>query len=268
MSCISICPLSTKLYVGSQRSSLSTSPRAAIKGLKCSKVASTSRLAFTTRCIADPKKDDASRREMMLSTAGILAVSSMPVLPAMADDVELVSFYGAANPPATPGRVGGVTKDKARYTFDYPPTWKEEVVTKVEKGTNGTDVRLIGPARKKENMFVLTLLNFGGKKGFTMDQSPVPLLESLTGSLFFFQDALADGELSSRTVTKFGKKFFEYKLVGPDSYLVQVTVEEGRVFGFFLNANAKAFESDAELLQKMAQSFNTIANVAGADDRA
>lgn len=64
-------------------------------------------------------------------------------------------------------------------------------------------------------VFVLTLLNFGGKKGFTMDQPAVPLLQSLTGSLFFFQDALADGELTARTIQKDGKKYYEYKLVRP-----------------------------------------------------
>jgi len=204
----------------------------------------------------------------MLSSAAAFAVSSLPSLPAMAEVPALTTFYGAANPPATPGKLGGTTKAKARYSFDYPETWVEEVISKVEKGTNGTDVRLIGPKSKKEKVFVLTLLNFGGKKGFTMDQPAVPLLQSLTGSLFFFQDALADGELTARTIQKDGKKYYEYKLEGSDSYLIQITVEDGRVFGFFLNASAKGFASDSELFRTMADSFVAYPNVPGADDRA
>jgi len=203
----------------------------------------------------------------MLSSAGIIALGSFsPALPAFADDEPLGTHYGAANPPATPGKVGGVIKAQARYTFQYPESWKEENISKVEKGTNGTDVRFNGPARKKEKAFVLTLLNYGGKTGFTMEQNPVNLLQSLTGSLFFFVDALEDGELTAKTITKNGKKFFEYSLVGNDSYLVQVTVTDGRVFGFFVNAQQKFFESDQALLRTMLDSFDTFANTDGGQD--
>jgi len=254
-------PVSAKLrVVGSQRSTSSTaSSRAAL--IRPCKSAHAARVAFTTRCVAQSRDEDPqSRRDVMLCSAGLIALSSFPALPAMADDEPLATFYGAANPPATPGKVGGVEKSLARYTFQYPESWKEENISKVEKGTNGTDVRFNGPARKKEKLFVLTLLNYGGKNGFTMEQNPTTLLKSLTGSLFFFQDALEDGELTARSITKNGQKFFEYSLVGPDSYLIQVTVTDGRVFGFFVNASQKFFDSDATLLRTMVDSFDTFPN--------
>lgn len=202
---------------------------------------------------------------MLLASGGAIALSAFPSLPAMAAD-ELVTFYGAANPPATPGKLGGTIKSKARYTFNVPAGWTEEVISKVEKGTNGTDVRFNGSSRKKEKCFLLTLLNYGGKTGFTMEQPPVTLLQSLTGSLFFFQDALEAGELTAKSITKNGNKFFEYTLEGPESYLIQVTVTDGRVFGFFVTASEKFFETDAPLLRTMVDSFDTFPNAPGADE--
>lgn len=40
------------------------------------------------------------------------------------------TFYGAANPPATYGGVGGTTLDKARYSYVVPATFKEDIVSK------------------------------------------------------------------------------------------------------------------------------------------
>lgn len=44
---------------------------------------------------------------------------------------EYITFYGAANPPATYGGVGGTTRDKARYSFVVPSGFKEDAVSKV-----------------------------------------------------------------------------------------------------------------------------------------
>eukprot|EP00798_Chlamydomonas_sp_ICE-L_P022320 gene22320-29395_t len=252
---------STKtLSYGSQRiasqrsSSYPVSSRAPFHHRKF--LSTSSRVPLATRCSANASTNEASRRDVMLSTASLIALSAFPAPPpAMADD--LVPFYGAASPPATPSKKGGVIKSNARYGFKYPESWKEDAINKVEKGTNGTDVRFSGPARKKEKVFVLTLLNYGGTAGFTMDQEPVNLLKSLTGSLFDFQDALDAGTLTTSTVEKNGQKYFEYNLDGPDSYIIQLTVTDGRVFGFFLSAAAKSFAADAELLRAMTDSFET-----------
>lgn len=254
-------PVSAKLHIPTQgRTTSRVSNRA---GLNHSKPVSFARVTLTTRCSDEAANSEASsRRDVLLASGGAIALSAFQSLPALADG-ELVTFYGAANPPATPGKLGGTTKSKARYTFDVPAGWTEEVISKVEKGTNGTDVRFNGPSRKKEKCFLLTLLNYGGKKGFTMEQPPVPLLKSLTGSLFFFQDALEAGELTAKEITKNGEKFFEYTLTGPESYLIQVTVTDGRVFGFFVTASEKYFETDASVLRTMMDSFDTYPNTVG-----
>jgi hypothetical protein len=76
------------------------------------------------------------RRSLALATA---ALSLLP-LPAMADG-NVVQFYGAANPPATYGGVGGTTRKFARYGFLIPDTFTEEAVSKVDKGSGGVDCR-------------------------------------------------------------------------------------------------------------------------------
>jgi hypothetical protein len=82
-----------------------------------------------------------------------------------------VTFYGAANPPATYGGVGGTTADRARYAFSVPSSWKEDVVSKTEKGASGVDSRFLAPARRKgQSIYVVTLRNEGSRDGmgFTM----------------------------------------------------------------------------------------------------
>jgi hypothetical protein len=53
-------------------------------------------------------------------------------------DVTWRVFYGAADPPATYGYLGGTTKDKAKYSYDVPSDWVEEAPSKVEKGAGGS----------------------------------------------------------------------------------------------------------------------------------
>jgi hypothetical protein len=61
---------------------------------------------------------------------------------------EYVTFYGLASPPTSYGGYGGNAKEAAKYTFDYPSSWKQEVPSKVEKGTQGIDGRVVNPRVK------------------------------------------------------------------------------------------------------------------------
>ncbi|KAK3272786.1 hypothetical protein CYMTET_18933 [Cymbomonas tetramitiformis] len=228
---------------------------------KPDKICSTgSRIVCKTRCAAGSENEESSRRGLLLSGSSLVALQAFSFTPKAFADDDFGLFYGAANPPATPNKVGGTTKQFARYSFLYPTAWTEEVITKVEKGTNGTDCRFVSSSRKKEKVFLLTLSNEGGSKRFNMEQDPITLLTSLTGSLVTFQDALAEAEVSVKTVDKDGKQFFEYRLEGADSYLVSITVEDGRVFGLFVNAPARGFNADGEMLQKVVESFQTYPN--------
>eukprot|EP00854_Cymbomonas_tetramitiformis_P009593 gene9593-11361_t len=51
-------------------------------------------------------------------------------------------------------------------------------------------------------------------------------------------------------------KFFDYVVEGPQNYLI-ITTRQGRVFGFFINANTKTFRDDQELFSTMRDSFRT-----------
>lgn len=221
-----------------------------------------SRTVCKTRCAAGSEYEETSRRGLLLSGSSLVALGAVSFTPKACADDDFELFYGAANPPATPNKVGGTTKQFARYSFLYPTAWTEEVIPKVEKGTNGTDCRFVSSSRKKEKVFLLTLSNEGGSKRFNMDQDPIALLTSLTGSLVSFQDALAEADVSVKAVEKEGKQFFEYRLDGADSYLVSITVEDGRVFGLFVNAPARGFNADGEMLQKIVESFQTYPNSA------
>lgn len=52
--------------------------------------------------------------------------------PALAD-TELTTLYGLASPPTSYGGYGGNVKEAPKYKFDYPDTWKQLTVNKVQK---------------------------------------------------------------------------------------------------------------------------------------
>lgn len=73
---------------------------------------------------------EGSRRLILttVATAGIIAAAD----PAIAD-VEFTTLYGLATPPTSYGGYGGNVKEAPKYKFDYPSTWKELTVNKVQK---------------------------------------------------------------------------------------------------------------------------------------
>ncbi|KAK3281124.1 hypothetical protein CYMTET_11072 [Cymbomonas tetramitiformis] len=199
------------------------------------------------------------RRDLLLFyTATTTAFAAEALAEGEGNDVELVTYYGAADPPATYGGRGGTTRELARYSYLLPSSWKEDLVNKVEKGTNGTDSRFLSPsARKKSKVYCISLKNEGGATGFKMkdmDQT----LAGLAGSDSFFQNALFEGEITSKEkVERNGELFFDYVVEGPQNYLISITTRQGRVFGFFINANTKTFRDDQELFSTMRDSFRT-----------
>lgn len=50
-------------------------------------------------------------------------------------------------PVTADGGYGG-NDTNYRYYFDLPDTWKTDTVSKVDKATNGTDVRYVNPAQR------------------------------------------------------------------------------------------------------------------------
>ena len=105
------------------------------------------------------------------------------------------------------GYGGTDAKETAKYTFLYPAGWKSEAVNKVDKGTNGTDCRVVNPAAKGEKVYVVTL------SGVPKLGPIAGVLESVATSDAYLQDALSLAEpedkiLTERTVD--GQVFYDY----------------------------------------------------------
>jgi len=203
------------------------------------------------------------RRGVLLAMGTALSMS-MPFVPAPIasaeeeETVELLTYYGAANPPASYGGIGGTTRDKARYSFLRPADWKEEAVSKVEKGANGTDSRF-SSALKKEKVYVISLSNEGGRNAFKTSGAE-RTLESVSSSDAAVQDAIVYGEVTtSKRTTDDGQEFYDYVIEsGSDNYLVSITTRQGRLFAVFVNTpNGRRFKEDRALLEKVRNSFVT-----------
>lgn len=197
----------------------------------------------------------------LLPSANLLVSKSFAMpLPAFAEDEEeeaLKVYYGAANPPATYGGVGGTTKDEARYSFVIPESWTENNISKVEKGANGTDARFSSAKAKKEQAYVVTLVNEGGRTLFKQND-PEKALESISSSDAALQDAIVYGDvnITSRKSPN-GELFFDYEILSTQSYLISLTSRQGRIFALFLNAPQRNFTKDRPLFDKIRDSFTT-----------
>jgi len=83
-----------------------------------------------------------------------------PLQPAaLAADFELETYYGTAASASSYGGYGGNTskKDSAEYVYEIPSAWKERAISKVEKGTNGTDSEFFNPKKRTEKVYVTFL---------------------------------------------------------------------------------------------------------------
>ena len=196
-----------------------------------------------------------SRRAALLTVPSLLAVLAATPS-ALADDEDaLVTFYGAANPPATYGGVGGTTKDKARYSFSVPSSWVEDTVSKTEKGASGVDSRFLGPRRTRAKAFVITLRSEGSREGIGfVAKDGDSALKAVTGGAFELQDILAAGTLAVS-----GTGPYRYVLSGgPTALLADLsTSPDGRLFAFFITVPAAEYAAHKELYEAMLASWRT-----------
>jgi hypothetical protein len=78
----------------------------------------------------------------------------------------------------------------AKYTFEYPASWKQEVPSKVEKGTQGVDGRVAAPGRagKDFRAFVITLGRAGeDNKSFKLTEDRESAFASFAGADYDLQ---------------------------------------------------------------------------------
>jgi hypothetical protein len=156
--------------------------------------------------------------------------------------------------------VGGTTADKARYSFSVPSSWKEDTVSKTEKGASGVDTRFLSGGRKKGTLYVVTLRSEGSREGIGFQaKDPDSALKSCSGSDYKLQDALAAGTLTSAVRTGAGgQQIFDYELDGPlCGAFSLLTAKDGRLFAIFVTAPAAAWAADKATFTAMRDSFKT-----------
>lgn len=92
-----------------------------------------------------------------IAAAAVILVSSS-TFNAVAEG-EFETYYGTAASASSYGGYGGNAskRDSAEYIYDVPTGWKERNVSKVEKGTNGTDSEWFNPKKRVEKTYLTFL---------------------------------------------------------------------------------------------------------------
>ncbi|CAI5510553.1 unnamed protein product, partial [Closterium sp. Naga37s-1] len=120
--------------------------------------------------VAEARKDDVTSQPAdvakWLGTAAVTLSATAALFcgsvdPAFAD-VELKTYYGTAASASSYGGYGGNASKQAtaEYIYGVPDEWKERAISKVEKGTNGTDSEFFWPKNRNVKTYVTFLAGF------------------------------------------------------------------------------------------------------------
>ncbi|KAJ7949153.1 Thylakoid lumenal 19 kDa protein chloroplastic [Quillaja saponaria] len=166
-------------------------------------------------------------------------------------------YYGTAASAANYGGYGGNSnkKDSAEYVYDVPEGWKERLVSKVEKGTNGTDSEFFNPKKKTEKEY-LTFLS-----GFRQLAPKDAVLNNLALSDVELQDLIASADKvnSEEKKNEKGQLYYVYEIDGVGAHsLISVTCANNKLYAHFVNAPTPEWNRDEELLRHVHESFKTV----------
>jgi len=189
------------------------------------------------------------------AAAGLLLLSPAPA-PSRADP-EFTVYYGTAASAANYGGYGGNAskKDTAEYVYDVPEGWKERLVSKVEKGTNGTDSEFFNPRKRSEKEYLTFLpgIRALAPLGAVLDNlalSDVGLLDQI---------ASADDVTSAERTDGAGQVYYEYEVTGAGAHsLISVTCARNKLYAHFVTAPNAEWGRDEAVLRRLHQSFRTI----------
>jgi len=189
------------------------------------------------------------------AAAGLLLLSPAPA-PSRADP-EFTVYYGTAASAANYGGYGGNAskKDTAEYVYDVPEGWKERLVSKVEKGTNGTDSEFFNPRKRTEKEY-LTFLS-----GIRALAPLSAVLDNLALSDVGLQDqiATADDVRSAERADGAGQVYYEYEVAGAGAHsLISVTCARNKLYAHFVTAPNAEWSRDEAMLRRLHESFKTI----------
>lgn len=188
------------------------------------------------------------------ATAGILFGSTQD-FKALADD-EFQIYYGTAASASSYGGYGGNAnkKDSAEYIYDVPSGWKERNISKVEKGTNGTDSEFFNPKKRTEKVYVTFL------SGFRRLPPQDNVLTNLALSDVNLQDQIATAdEVVQTTRNEDGQLYYDFEIESPVGHsLISVTCTNNKLYAHFVNAPSSDWTRDQSALRRIHESFKTV----------
>lgn len=136
-----------------------------------------------------------------------------------------------------------------------PEGWKERLVSKVEKGTNGTDSEFYNPKKKTEKEYLLYLA------GIRQLGPKEAILNNLALSDVDLQDLIssADSVTSEEVSDDKGQVYYVYEIDGVAKHsLISVTCARNKLYAHFVNAPTPEWNKDKETLRHVHESFKTI----------
>lgn len=189
-----------------------------------------------------------------LAAATIISTTKIP--PVLAAE-SYATYYGTAASAANYGGYGGNSDKKAsaEYVYDIPQGWKERLVSKVEKGTNGTDSEFYNPRKRTEKEY-LTFL--GGLRQLAPKEV---ILNNLALSDVNLQDLIAGADSVSAEETKDdkGQVYYVYEIDSATAHsLISVTCAKNKLYAHFVMAPATEWKKDQETLKHIHESFKTV----------
>ncbi|KAF3963130.1 hypothetical protein CMV_012453 [Castanea mollissima] len=191
-------------------------------------------------------------------TATVLATTILTTSPpSLADTPTYQLYYGTAASAANYGGYGGNSskKDSAEYIYEVPDGWKERLVSKVEKGTNGTDSEFYNPKKKSEREYLTFLA------GFRQLAPKDAVLNNLALSDVYLQDliASADSVTSEERKDENGQVYYVYEIDGVGAHgLISVTCANNKLYAHFVNAPTPEWNKDKDMLRHVHESFKTV----------
>ncbi|KAG6393222.1 hypothetical protein SASPL_147458 [Salvia splendens] len=217
-------------------------------------------LSSTTSSAAKPAPLAAIPQSKPLATTLAATALAATILspPSLADPPSSYKlYYGTAASAANYGGYGGNSDKKAsaEYTYEVPEGWKEKLISKIQKGTNGTDSEFYNPKKKAEKEY-LTFLG-----GFPRLAPKEFILNNLALSDVDLQDliAAADAVTSEERKDDKGQVYYVYEIDGAAGHsLISVTCAKNKLYAHFVNAPAPEWKRHQETLMHIHQSFKTV----------
>ncbi|KGN45140.1 thylakoid lumenal 19 kDa protein, chloroplastic [Cucumis sativus] len=189
-----------------------------------------------------------------IAVAAILSTAT----PSLADTGAAFNvYYGTAASAANYGGLGGNAnkKDTAEYIYDVPEGWKERLVSKVEKGTNGTDSEFYNPKKRSEKEYLTFLA------GIRQLGPKDVILNNLALSDVNLQDQIASAEsfLAEEKKDENGQVYYVYEIDGAGTHsLISVTCAKNKLYAHFVNAPTPEWNRDQDMLRHVHDSFKTV----------